>query len=437
MVEQKLPKLTTGVRFPSSAPKALFKQRRFGDKMTKRLHFIDHLRAAMFVLMILDHALHAYALNWGRFWFFQDYDRSIIFDAFYMHNQNIIMPMLFFIFGMFVLPSAGRRGIGGYLKERAIRLGIPYVICIPLLVPLLTYPRYEETEMPGAGFLDYWFNVFFTEKLQGGPLWVLHAMMLYSVILLLVAKVIPNYSHCAKAFAEKLVQYPIKSFIGVGIVGAMILGVSDLIWGAPWWIGFWKIFYLQGSRFLFVLLCFFLGSAVSAAGLFEDQSLLDRLAKYWQQLLGLSITLGVIYAVYSLYFYHDGAFSGEIRYYFHSGGTWQNAWSVIAAESPMVLVRTTLSSFLCLSQMLALLAVFMRFFRNPTPIWTSLAKNVYGIFLIHETLVVWGQYYLIGTDLPIAVKFVLTATFGLFGAWLLNDRVMLRIPAFKRVLSPG
>jgi hypothetical protein len=51
----------------------------------------------MFLLMAFDHTLHAYAQNWGRFWFIQDFERSSVWDAFYLFDQSIIMPMVFLL----------------------------------------------------------------------------------------------------------------------------------------------------------------------------------------------------------------------------------------------------------------------------------------------------------------------------------------------------
>ena len=66
---------------------------------TIRNTYIDYLRGFMFMLMAFDHTLHAYAQNWGRFWFIQDFERSSVWDAFYLFDQSIIMPMIFFIAG--------------------------------------------------------------------------------------------------------------------------------------------------------------------------------------------------------------------------------------------------------------------------------------------------------------------------------------------------
>jgi len=404
----------------------------------RRFHFIDHLRGFMFLLMAIDHALHAYAFYWGPFWFFRDSDRSMVFDALYLQNQSILMPMLFFIFGMFVLPSLQRRGIWGYLKERSIRLGIPYIIGVPLIMPILTYPKYEHFTAPGISLFDFVTNIYFPDKVSGaGPFWVLYVMALYSFILILVVKILPWYFRWTVSALKWAVKNPIPGFLIFGFKSAVLLGISDLIWGAPWWIGFGKLFYFQASRFLLILLYFFAGAAVSASGIFNDQDFMKKFADRWLQWLIIAGVLGFCYAGYSLAYIHEGAYSEEIRYYFKTTDwNWDGAWAVIASDAPGVLIRTTLHGYFCLAQALALLAIFYRFVAKPTPFWTSLAVNCYGLFLLHDILVIWGQYYLVDMPLPILIKFLFIAMIGISLTWWFNDRVLLRNKYIKRVLSP-
>lgn len=413
----------------------------------QRLHFIDHLRAFMFLLMAIDHSLHAYAYYWGRFWFFRDHDRSVVFDALYLQNQSIIMPMLFFIFGMFVLPSLVRRETWGYIKERFLRLGVPYIIGIPLMVPLLAYPKYQHFVNPDVGYFEFWLgtqgiqfwkSIFFAERLQGGgPFWVLYAMTLYSAVLVAVYKLLPWSFRGLVRFVQWTTEHPIAGFLIVGGISAVLLGVSDLIWGAPWWIGFWKIFHLQASRFLLILTYFFLGAAVYQSGILTNKSIMQRFADLWPVLAVLTAVLGGAYVGYSLLYFYDGAYSDEIRLYLQQADwTTGGLWGLLATEAPGVLVRTTLHGFFCLSQMLLLLAVFYKFISKPTPTWTFLAGNCYGFFLFHEAVVIWCQYGLETTELPILFKFFLTAFVGVVFTLLLNDRIFLRIPFLKRILSP-
>ncbi|MEN8236290.1 MAG: acyltransferase family protein [Pseudomonadota bacterium] len=412
----------------------------------QRLHFIDHLRAFMFLLMAFDHSLHAYAYYWGRFWFFRDHDRSIGFDVLYLQNQSIIMPMLFFIFGMFVLPSLARRGAWGYVKERFIRLGIPYIIGIPLMIPLLSYPKYHDFVNSDVGYFEFWLgsdfqfwnSIFFTERLQGGgPFWVLYAMALYSAVLIIACKLLPWVFRSLVNFIKWTIENPVLGFVIWGSFSAVLLGVSDLIWGAPWWIGFWRIFHLQASRFLLVLAYFFLGAAVYQSGILTNQDLMQRFSNQWAKLSILTAVLGVAYVWYSLAYFYDGAYGDEFHTLLREKG-WlaTGLWELVVTEAPGVLVRTTLHGFFCLSQMLLLLAVFYKFVSKPTRLWTFLAANCYGFFLFHEAVVIWCQYGLNATELPIVFKFSLTAFVGIVFTFLFNDKILLRIPIVRRVLSP-
>ncbi|AIL12856.1 hypothetical protein IM40_03955 [Candidatus Paracaedimonas acanthamoebae] len=412
----------------------------------QRYIFIDYLRGFIFALMAIDHSLHAYAQNWGQFWFIQDHDRSLIWDAFYLFDQSIIMPMLFFITGLWVLPSLKKYGFQAYLRRRFVKLGIPFIICIPLIVPLMTYPRYTLTVDSDISYLDYWFNVFLSgKKLQAGPLWVMYGMFLYSMILVGLSA-LPGIMNKWSNFVRLLVNRPQFGFIFLFLLSALILGMSDLTWGAPWWIG-WGVFYLPGARFLLYFLYFMLGAGFSQAGLLEDRFFWKRLSDrlpWWAGIMGLS---ALAYVGYSLIFMHDGAYSDVIRHAFHEffalGSSWsempefvnQQGWQLIESHAPRVLIRTTLHGTLCLFQVLTLLAFSYRYFNKEHPVWSSLARSCYGIFLTHEAMVIWLQYFLIGIELPQILKIIIIAGLGFGGSWLLTEKWLLKIPVLKKVIG--
>lgn len=412
----------------------------------QRYIFIDYLRGFIFALMAIDHSLHAYAQNWGQFWFIQDHDRSEIWDAFYLFDQSIIMPMLFFITGLWVLPSLTKHGFQAYFQRRLIKLGIPFIFCIPFIVPLLTYPRYTLTVDSNISYFDYWFTIFLSgKKLQAGPLWVMYGMFLYSMILVGL-NAIPGFMRAWSTLVRYLINHPLVGFICILLLSALILGLSDLTWGAPWWIG-WGVFYLQGARFLLYFLYFMLGAGFSQAGLLEDRFFWKRLSDrlpWWGSIMALS---ALLYVGYSLLFMHEGAYNDTIRYSFHEffavGGTWpeipeflnNQGWQLIWDSAPRILIRTTFQGILCLFQVLTLLAFFYRYLNKDSSIWNSLAQSCYGIFLTHEAMVIWLQYSLIGIELPQVLKIMIISALGLGGAWLLTQKWLLKIPAFKKVIG--
>ncbi|MCB0073208.1 MAG: ABC transporter permease, partial [Caldilineaceae bacterium] len=53
------------------------------------------------------------------------------------------MALMFFISGLFVWRSLARKGVGPFLRDRLIRLGIPFVVGVLVLVPLAWWLIYR------------------------------------------------------------------------------------------------------------------------------------------------------------------------------------------------------------------------------------------------------------------------------------------------------
>ncbi len=401
----------------------------------QRVIFIDYLRAFAFTLLILDHTIHAYAETWGQFWFFKDLTRTWVCDVLYLHNNSIIMPLLFMCVGMWVLPASVLKGVGGYLKDRLVRLGIPFVFGIPLIVPLLSYPRYHFYIDPTASYWEFWSEIFFSERLQAGPFWVMYALILYSFITLALAKIIPGFHESLGRWVRWMASKPVAGVGSFMVIAAVILGLSDLTWGAPWWIGFGKLFYLQGSRFLLHGLFFLLGAGISASGLLRDDSFWQGFSRKWPLWFSLMLIAAAGYISYSL-LYRDIAYDESARKLLAQGGSWDDAWKLYLETAPSILLRTSLHGIFVTLQALTYTAIIRRFLSSPRPPLTNLARNSYGMFIWHETMVVWMQLMLANTDLPIALKIAIIFPTALFGSWLLNDKVMGRIQGLQRVVRP-
>ena len=208
-------------------------------KTSQRLLFIDHCRAFLVSLVVLDHAMHAYSEHYAKYWFLPDFDRSIFFDVLHLHNDSFMMPSLFFLAGLFILPSLQRRGYLDFFKERALRLGVPFIIGVPLICPLLSYPKYKMYEDPTIGYWEYVSTVFI-DKPQAGPFWFLYYLSLLTITAIIVHAIFPKFYKGLGAFCHWFLKKPLYGFGIVFVAGAVMMGLSDLIWGAPWWIGFGK-----------------------------------------------------------------------------------------------------------------------------------------------------------------------------------------------------
>lgn len=397
--------------------------------------YIDYLRGFMFLYMAIDHSLHGYAEKLGRYWFIQDDVRTPLFDAFYLNDNSIIIPALFFCIGFGVIPALRRYGVWTYLKNRVIKYALPFIICVPTVVALLTYPKYKVNEDSGTNFLSYWQDIFFSEKLQAGPLWVVFALLLYTVITVFFYKYHRAFCLKLQSLLNYVMTHRVKGILIFTAFSALILGVTDLYFGAPYWFGFSKVFYFQGSRFLQQALFFFMGAALGSMDKGLVHSFMESLSRQWLTILGITVLLGAAYIGFTLH-YFDHTYDNALLIYFYQGEGWPNFWSALEQVAPYRLTRTTLHGIFALFQLLTLLSLFYRFLNHKSCIWTSLALNGYGIFLIHEMIVVWMQYGLRDYTWPIGIKFALVAGVGITTAWIASD-ILRRIPAIRCVLGTG
>lgn len=157
--------------------------------MGKRSSRISNIRALAIFLVVLTHSIILYSSEWNLY----ETTVSVPFLDMLRRITSIPpMPLFFSISGyLFVFTREKKRGIWHLMKNKALRLLIPYVgigLCFLLPIRLLVgYPGYQ-----GIGIGE------FTQKLltatDVGPLWFLPALFCVFVlgeIILTVAEKIP------------------------------------------------------------------------------------------------------------------------------------------------------------------------------------------------------------------------------------------------------
>jgi fucose 4-O-acetylase-like acetyltransferase len=120
-----------------------------------RLFFLDNLRAFVIVMVIVLHASITYMAYPPEWWYVLDPDRSDLFTMLVLLVDVPLMPALFFVAGYFALPSLERRGGGGFIREKIVRLAIPWGLGVFFLAPLATYMTYVSRDVP-MGYLEFW-----------------------------------------------------------------------------------------------------------------------------------------------------------------------------------------------------------------------------------------------------------------------------------------
>src|SRR5580704_250144 len=119
---------------------------------------IGYLRAFITVLVLAHHSVIAYIaglpkggasftqppLLWSAFPI-QDKHNGTLFSLLTGFNETFFMSLMFFISGLFVWDSLKRKGAGGFVRDRLLRLGLPFAVAASVLAPLAYYPAYLQT----------------------------------------------------------------------------------------------------------------------------------------------------------------------------------------------------------------------------------------------------------------------------------------------------
>ncbi|HEX5375034.1 MAG TPA: acyltransferase family protein [Solirubrobacterales bacterium] len=106
---------------------------------TERLHHLDALRALTMLLILPGHALALVGLRGG--W-------NDLESATYWTIHVFRLPLFFIVAGFFAALLVTTRGTGSFLRNRAVRIWIPFAVCLVAVVPLVTLELQALSEQP-------------------------------------------------------------------------------------------------------------------------------------------------------------------------------------------------------------------------------------------------------------------------------------------------
>ena len=151
---------------------------------------IGNIRALAIFLVVLGHSIILYSSNWDL------YSTNVavpFLDELKKYIDIIQMPLFFSLSGyLFVFTHGKKRGFGQLLKNKSLRLVVPFLgIAVLYLLPirlLIGFPSYQN--MGVLGFADKILN-----SNDVGHLWFLPALFiifLLGELILLLAEKIPE-----------------------------------------------------------------------------------------------------------------------------------------------------------------------------------------------------------------------------------------------------
>ena len=383
---------------------------------------LDRARTFITVLVLLNHAVVTYT-QFGRFypkhylWStapIVDNARWFGFNFITLFNDTFFMSLMFLLSGLFVWPSLQRKGIGHFLRDRALRLGLPFLAAIFIIMPIAYYASFRLTGST-IGFIEFYLSNFRDGVWFAGPGWFIWFLLLLDLIVIPVYLFAPQAIIAINRLSLRSAQRPML-FAGALAIVTIIAYVPMLFQvGAVRWFSIGP-FQVQYSRVLVYGVFFFAGVGIGAAGL--NAGLLARtgqLAQRWALwLIAAAVSFGLLAVLINFRRMRLSNIAGAPPFW------WQSSYGVIYAVA-------------CVAISLAILALFLRFGQRERSIFDPIQGEAYGMFLLHYPFCLWIQYALLSAPLPAIAKVAIVFPATLAVSYGLT--VMLRrLPGMTRVL---
>jgi hypothetical protein len=375
--------------------------------MPRRLLFIDNLRWSAIAMVVTMHAAVTYS-PFGR-WYYREHPPlglagNLAFAAYQSFQHAVSMGLLFGIAGYFAASSIARKGIGGFLRERCFRLGLPLLVYLLLIGPLTEFYVAGTWRSPSPwGFAGAWWrHVADGSILDGsGPLWFCLVLLGFS---LCVALLCP----APKPVASRALPGP-RAVGGYAFVMASVTFAVGIMVPRETVVLNLSIHDLPQYPFMF------------AAGVLAwRHQWLDRLpsrgAPIW-----LTVGLAGGGLLWSGTVVLGGALSGTLAPY-EGGWHWQAA--------TMDLWR----SLTCLSLSLGLVTLYRDRFDRQGPVARFLTRNAFGVYVVHPPILIAVTRLLHAWPTMTGVKFAVAALVAIMASFLVVGLVVRRVPLLRSVL---
>jgi surface polysaccharide O-acyltransferase-like enzyme len=377
-------------------------------KVKVRNFALDRTRTFLTLVVIVHHAVIPYTY-FGH----TDPKSWIGFDAVVLATDSFFMAMFFFLSGLFVWPSLRHKAPQIFIRDRLLRLGLPFVIAAFTIMPIAYY-AIALRQNPDIGFSEFWWKTITVGPWPSGPIWFVWVLLAFALLASLLYRVSPGLVDPINRISLRGYDRPADFYFLLLGVTAVLFVPARLYYGPSYWFEFGP-FSVQASRLLFYAAYFLLGAGVGAANL--DRGLLSasgRLAKgSWTWVIATLVPYCLLWGLIAIKREILGNPPVQPNWYEAAYGLCFVAFSA--------------------SILFAILAYFLKFNRSGRSILDPMQADAYGMFLVHYPIVLWLQYWLFDFDLPAIVKAVVAFVMTVALSWAATA-ALRKIPGAKHVL---
>jgi peptidoglycan/LPS O-acetylase OafA/YrhL len=381
---------------------------------TGRVAALDRARTFIILLVVLHHSVVNYT-HFGS----GDRMRWLGFDLVVLFNDSFFMAFMFFVSGLFIRDSLTRKGPAVFLRDRAWRLGVPYLVSVFVLMPIAYYPTFLRYHLPGTtdfNFLHFWWHTLTIGPWPSGPAWFLWVLLALDAVAAAIWSIAPRAIEMLGKPVFALRHRPMLAFAAF-LIGSIALYLPmRLAFGDSSWLELGRFpLPIQTSRILLYAGYFFAGVGVGAVGLRAGPLAEDgEFSKRWRVWLGFAL-----------------AFYGAILVLVYAHHNW-----LADPDSPPLSWRTGYGlafAMFSAAMVFAVPAIFLRFASSGWRLLDAMQPSAYGVYLLHYIFIIWLQYAVYDFSWPAGVKAAIVMVGTLAISWGLTA-LLRKIPLVARMI---
>jgi len=359
----------------------------------ERMFFVDNLRLAVIVLVVILHVAVTYSGLGG--WYYKEgrplgADTLLFFAVFQCFLQAFFMGALFMVAGYFAAASLKSKGTREFLKGRVIRLGVPTLFYMLVINPATVYflKDWDQT-LYTVTFAGFWIRYALGFHFIGGtgPMWFALALLIFCVVYALARAVIGT-AGVTNTFGDETPSQQFPALLPL----LLALGVSALAFllRLNWPIGS-DIFNMQLGYFSQYIILFCFGIAAYGKGWFATIGY--SLAKKCLAAAFSGIPLLLAFIVLMKVFEGNESFRG--------GMNWQS------------LAFSVWESFTGVFMSVGLLGVLREKWNTQGELAKSMSASAFAVYVFHPPVLVFLSQVLRPVDLAVITKFLLVSAVAL------------------------
>ena len=227
-------------------------------KEATRLHYLDNIRALAMLAGVVFHAALAYSPLMHNLWFTAGTQDSVVIDFIAFFTHLFRMPLFFVISGFFAIMLIEKKGGSYYLKNRVLRLLLPFVLFLPLIMlsfvmalgwafshlenlpPILEAIKLMQAD-PNA-----------PKAVSSGHLWFIFNLFLFVIVTMVLHKLKFFQSKLlAKLTTVKMIVFVLPLLMVPALVGQVApLPAPDKLYPQLWSFGYYGVFFVLGGLLL-------------------------------------------------------------------------------------------------------------------------------------------------------------------------------------------